>query len=66
MPITEIASRCGFATIRNFNRIFKEFTGYTPKALPQDYIMKDSITSINENSINPTFAECVLLESTDA
>lgn len=28
--ITEISGRCGFESIRNFNRIFKEFSGITP------------------------------------
>lgn len=28
--ITEIGSRCGFGTIRNFNRVFKRLSGQTP------------------------------------
>lgn len=28
--ITEVCNDCGFASIRNFNRIFKEFSGMTP------------------------------------
>lgn len=28
--VTEISARCGFESIRNFNRIFKEFSGMTP------------------------------------
>ena len=31
ISITEIASRCGFDSIRNFNRSFKELTGKTPR-----------------------------------
>lgn len=65
VPVTEIAFRCGFDTIRNFNRIFKEFTGYTPKTLPRDFVMKESFTNLNENSANPTSVECELLESSD-
>ena len=34
LPVTEIAFRCGFNTIRNFNRIFKEVTGCTPCPKP--------------------------------
>lgn len=34
---TEIASRCGFNTIRNFNRVFKRITGFSPNSLPDDY-----------------------------
>lgn len=64
-PMTEISMRCGFSTIRNFNRIFKEFTGFTPKALPKDFIMKESFTNLNESSANPTSIESELLESSD-
>ncbi len=38
MNITEIANSCGFNTIRNFNRVFKNFTGYSPKNIPSDYV----------------------------
>jgi len=31
MSITEVAGSCGFGSIRNFNRIFLEFYGKTPK-----------------------------------
>lgn len=65
MPITEIAARSGFNTIRNFNRIFKEYTGYSPKDMPKQFILKESITDLNELSTNPTLEECVLLESSD-
>ena len=37
MSMTDIAMHSGFGTIRTFNRIFKEFTGYVPKQLPDDY-----------------------------
>jgi len=36
--VTEISASCGFNTIRNFNRVFKKFTGYTPGNLPSDYV----------------------------
>jgi len=34
--VTEIALRCGFGSIRNFNRSFKELTGLSP----QEYRIK--------------------------
>ena len=38
LSVTEISASCGFNTIRNFNRVFKSFTGYTPGNLPSDYV----------------------------
>ena len=37
LSITDIASRCGFDTIRHFNRVFREFTGFSPRELPENY-----------------------------
>lgn len=65
VPMTEIALRCGFTTIRNFNRIFKSYTGYSPKSLPKDFVMQESFTRLNESSQNPTAVECELLESSN-
>lgn len=36
--VTEIARSTGFGTIRSFNRVFRELTGYTPSRVPEDYI----------------------------
>lgn len=30
VPITEVASRCGFSSIATFNRVFKQYEGLTP------------------------------------
>lgn len=61
LPVTQVAMRCGFNTIRNFNRIFKEVTGFTPKNLPEDYAPCDRfIFSVGE-SFNPTLQETTLL-----
>lgn len=35
--MTGIAISCGFGTIRNFNRVFKTITGYSPRELPATY-----------------------------
>lgn len=35
--VTRAALESGFGTIRNFNRVFKEITGYAPRELPSDY-----------------------------
>src|SRR5699024_7461201 len=38
LSVTEIASLCGFDTIRHFNRVFKDITGFSPRQLPRDNI----------------------------
>ena len=43
MSITEISSECGFNTIRNFNRVFKNHTGYSPNNLPSNYVFLYSL-----------------------
>ncbi len=63
LSMTEVATLCGFSTIRNFNRIFKEFTGYTPKSLPKDYSLPKKVVVLSEARENPTLAPSVLLES---
>lgn len=36
MTMAEISQACGFNTIRNFNRVFKAVTGYSPNTLPAE------------------------------
>ena len=60
LSVTEIADRCGFTTIRNFNRCFKELTGYSPTAIPKDFRLSNELrkgTVLND----PTHSESVLL-----
>ncbi len=66
MTMTEIAEACGFATIRNFNRIFLEFTGHAPSRLPEDYVLSDKFTYPSEQAFTPTLYDCELIESSDA
>lgn len=62
LSITQIASSCGFDTIRHFNRVFKEFTGLSPRQLPKDYVLSShSIRGMKKN-FNPTLPCSVLLE----
>lgn len=35
--IAEISGLCGFESIRNFNRVFRNLTGYAPTELPKEY-----------------------------
>lgn len=39
MKITDVMLRCGFNTIRSFNRVFREVTGFTPTTLPPGYVL---------------------------
>ena len=41
--MTEISNLCGFGTIRNFNDIFKKYTGYTPSTVPPDFVFTSTI-----------------------
>ena len=61
MSVTEISSACGFNTIRNFNRVFKKFTGYSPSRLPSDYIFLYSLE--NGRGLNPTLNCTEILQS---
>lgn len=63
---TEIAGRCGFGTIRNYNRIFRELTGYAPTALPPDYVLQDTFYYPSEAAFDPTLYDCELIESGQA
>ncbi len=63
LSMTEISSRCGFDTIRNFNRIFKNLTGYTPGTLPEDFTL-NHYTGYTPPK-NPTLPESELIESSD-
>lgn len=60
--VTEAATECGFGTIRNFNRIFKLLTGYSPSALPKDYTFSAAIRSDGAHA-DPTLFGCELTES---
>lgn len=59
--ITEISSLCGFDTIRNFNRVFKTVTGYSPSTLP-DHVDSVLPFSRSSNEFNPTVTSTILLD----
>lgn len=62
VPITDIASACGFSTIRNFNRVFKDITGFSPKNIPRDYVIDEAFLSRTSSDGNPTLTECEIIE----
>lgn len=63
LTMTEIAEKCGFATIRTFNRIFREFTGSAPSRLPKDYELSEKYSYPSEKAFDPTLYDCELIES---
>lgn len=61
ISITQIAIECGFGTIRNFNRVFKNITGYPPKNLPKDYNILNIQPINTKANFDPTSHESELL-----
>lgn len=59
--VTEVAVKCGFGTIRNFNRMFKLLTGYSPSHLPRGYEFLPTATD-DGKTVNPTLSGCELIE----
>jgi len=54
LSVTQISAECGFDTIRNFNRVFKQITSYSPKKLPEGYVLSLRSNSHNDLSFDPT------------
>ncbi len=63
--ITEISTKCGFNTIRHFNRVFREVTGYSPRALPKGYRVNTTPIKDDTRFADPTLAGSKLLRDTE-
>ena len=61
MTITSISLKCGFSTVRNFNKVFKELTGYSPRSLPSDFVIETETRIAKDNDFNPTHKNSVLM-----
>ncbi len=61
LSVTEIASRCGFDTIRHFNRVFKNITGMSPRQMPADYIPDFHPMRTIREAFDPTLQNSELL-----
>ena len=60
--MTDIAIACGFGTIRSFNRVFHEITGFSPRNLPTDYnALSLHPVYTAETSFDPTSDDAELL-----
>lgn len=63
MTMTSIALKCGFSTVRNFNKVFKELTGYSPRTLPADFIIETGTQIAKDKDFDPTQKSSVLMLS---
>lgn len=61
MKITDVMLRCGFNTIRSFNRVFREVTGFTPTTLPPGYVLNTRSVPTIQDSFDPTLSDAELL-----
>jgi xylan 1,4-beta-xylosidase len=60
--MTSVAISCGFGTIRNFNRVFKAITGYSPRELPNTYDTVSMHPTYGiESTFDPTSADSELI-----
>lgn len=62
MRISDIAMRCGFATIRSFNREFSRIVGYSPRKLPQGYSLNTRSIPTVQETFDPTMESTILLK----
>lgn len=61
MKITDVMLRCGFNTIRSFNRVFRAVTGFTPTTLPPGYVLNTRSVPTIQDSFDPTLSDAELL-----
>lgn len=61
MKITDVMLRCGFNTIRSFNRVFREVTGFNPTTLPPGYVLNTRSVPTIQGSFDPTLSDAELL-----
>ena len=61
IKMTDVMSRCGFNTIRSFNRTFKQITSYSPKQIPSGYALNTRSVQTVQDTFNPTLNVSILL-----
>lgn len=59
--ITSISQKCGFSTIRNFNRVFKKVTGYSPLSLPREFVIDAGLRISETERFDPTNKTSILM-----
>lgn len=61
VSMTELSIKTGFSTIRNFNRMFRSITGYSPRDLPPYFRFEDKYPDCDASG-DPTLEDCTLIE----
>lgn len=61
MSAAETAAAAGFGTIRSFNRVFRQYTGCTPRDLPDDFVFIGGNQETSSDSFDPTLPVSRLL-----
>jgi len=61
LTMTSISQKCGFSTIRNFNRVFKKITGYSPLSLPSDFTIDTGLRISGAEFFDPTDEASILM-----
>lgn len=61
ITMTSISLKCGFSTVRNFNKVFKELTGYSPRLLPSDFVIEAGTRIAKDNGFDPTEKSSILI-----
>ncbi len=59
---SDLALRCGFNTLRTFNRVFFSVTGYSPRQLPPDFTLHIRQFAVSMDTFDPTLGDTVSLE----
>lgn len=62
LSITDVATACGFSSIRNFNRYFKLLTGYTPRELPSGFTLDYTAQKQHNTPTDPTLKSSIMLD----
>lgn len=54
ITVSELTRKSGFNTLRNFNRVFREITGYAPKNLPGGFSLNIRSLKTAQEPFDPT------------
>lgn len=61
ISVTEVSIRCGFNSIRHFNRVFKNIAGITPKEVTPDFNLHSTPRKVRNTKFDPTMSTSKLI-----